>query len=477
MTKIPIYVILSNSIIHNNLTEVERLQRKIIQVQDKVPLSQWIPLSLQHMFAMFGASILVPIIFGIDPGIVLIMNGFGTLLFIFLTKAKAPAYLGSSFSFLGPAGAVISKAVAQGFTHDQAFAIAQGGFVMTGLVGMIFVLIIWKFGTKWINVILPPAAMGPVVALIGLALAGGAVGNDFAKLLITAKNAQIDTGNVVVFLVTLLFAVFGSVCFKKFFAVIPILIAIIAGYIASFFFQIHDIYNGNVIVNMVDLVKIDKAAWFALPHVQLPIFQLGAIFTIVPALLVLMTEHIGHQLVTSEVVGKNLLKDPGLHMTMLGDYLSTSISGMVGAVPTTTYGENIGVMAVTRVYSVRVIGGAAVISMVIAFIGKFTAFINTIPGAVIGGVSFLLYGMIAAAGIRVMVDAKVDFSKSRNLVLTAVTFIAGLSGVTINLGDTALNGMVLATLVGMLLSLAFFVLDKLHLTNDAEEVNEKAAAK
>jgi uracil permease len=319
--------------------------------------------------------------------------------------------------------------------------------------------------------------MGPVVALIGLALASGAVGNDFAKLLITAKNVQIDTGNIVVFLVTLCFAVFGSVCFKKFFAIIPILIAIVVGYVVSIPFHIHDINNGNIIVNMVDFTKIQQAGWFALPHVQLPIFQLGAIFTIVPALLVLMTEHIGHQLVTSEVVGKDLLKDPGLHMTMLGDYLSTSISGMVGAVPTTTYGENIGVMAVTKVYSVRVIGGAAVISMVIAFIGKFTAFIQTIPGAVIGGVSFLLYGMIAAAGIRVMVDAKVDYSKSRNLALTAVVFITGLSGLTVNIGQTQFNGMVLATLVGMLLSLAFYILDKLHLTNDQEEVQLEAAEK
>ncbi len=438
------------------------MERKIIQVQDKVPLAQWFPLSLQHMFAMFGASILVPIIFGINPGIVLIMNGFGTLLFILLTKAKAPAYLGSSFAFLGPAGTVIANAIKPvaegglGYSHDQAFALAQGGFVMTGVVGMVFVVIIWKFGTRWIDVVLPPAAMGPVVALIGLALAGTAA--DSFGHLIAHEGAPVLTSNVVVFLVTLGVAVLGSVLFRKFFAVIPILVAIIAGYASALFFP-----------GTIKLGAVADAAWIALPHVQLPIFQIGAILTIVPALLVLMTEHIGHQIVTSKVVGKDLLKDPGLHMTMLGDYLSTSLSGLVGAVPTTTYGENIGVMAVTKVYSVRVIGGAAVISMVIAFVGKFTAIIQSIPDAVIGGVSFLLYGMIAAAGIRVMVEAKVDYSKSRNLVLTAVTFITGLSGVTVSIGTVALSGMVLATIVAMLLSLLFFVFDKLKLTNDADE--------
>lgn len=431
------------------------MQRKIIQVQDKIPLSQWIPLSLQHMFAMFGASILVPIIFGIDPGIVLIMNGIGTLLFIWLTKGKAPAYLGSSFAFLAPAAAVMSTMAAQGYSHEQAYAFAQGGFVVVGLVGMLVAAVIWKFGTKWINVVLPAAAMGPVVALIGMELAGTAASG--AGLIISEANPVINPANVWVFLITLGVAVLGSVCFRKFLSVIPILVSIVVGYIAAIFF------------GLVDFATLEKASWFALPQVQLPIFEIGAILTILPALLVVITEHIGHQLVTSEVVGKDLIKDPGLHRSMLGDYFSTALSGFVGAVPTTTYGENIGVMAITKVYSVRVIGGAAVISMVIAFLGKFTAFINTIPWAVIGGISFLLYGMIAASGIRVMVDSKVDFSKSRNLVLTAVVFITGLSGVAIPVGGFELKGMVLAAIVAMLLSLLFYILDKLKLTNDNEE--------
>lgn len=462
--------------------------RKIIQVQDKVPLAQWIPLSLQHLFAMFGASILVPILFGIDPGIVLIMNGIGTLLFILFTKGKAPAFLGSSFAFLSPTFAVLAMAVKNGAIrpqpgagYDQAFAYAQGGYIAVGVVGMIIAVIIWKFGTKWIKVVMPPAAMGPVVALIGLELAGTAAQN--AGLLPVNLNPLFDAisrgdtvlklstvitpitaPNVWVFLITLGVAVFGSVCFRKFFAVIPILLAIVAGYIASICF------------GLVDFTKLTTAPWVALPHVQLPLFDIGAILTILPAILVLTTEHIGHQLVTSEVVGRDLIKDPGLHRSMLADYVSTTISGLVGAVPTTTYGENIGVMAMTKVYSVRVIGGAAAISIVIAFIGKFTAFINTIPWAVIGGVSILLYGMIAASGIRVMVDSKVDFSKSRNLVLTAVIFVIGLSGISINIGTMQMKGMVLAALLGMVLSLIFYILDKLKLTNDREEAVDKQAA-
>ncbi len=454
--------------------------RKIIQVQDKVPLSQWIPLSLQHLFAMFGASILVPILFGIDPGIVLIMNGVGTLLFILFTKGKAPAFLGSSFAFLSPTFAVLAMAMKNGIVrpepggYDQAFAYAQGGYIAVGVVGMIIAVIIWKFGTNWIKVVMPPAAMGPVVALIGLELAGTAAKNAgllpvnlnplfdaIAKgdttLQLSSVITPISGANVWVFLITLAVAVFGSVCLRKFFAVIPILLAIVAGYIAAICF------------GLADFTKLSAAPWVALPHVQLPMFDIGSIIAIIPAILVLTTEHIGHQIVTSEVVGRDLIKDPGLHRSMLADYVSTTISGLVGAVPTTTYGENIGVMAVTKVYSVRVIGGAAVISMVIAFIGKFTAFINTIPWAVIGGVSILLYGMIAASGIRVMVDSKVDFSKSRNLVLTAVIFVIGLSGISIDLFGVPITGMILAALVGMLLSLVFYILDKLKLTNDREE--------
>ena len=414
-------------------------ERKIIQVEEKVPFKLLLPLSLQHMFAMFGASVLVPFIFGINPAIVLFMNGLGTLLFIFITKGKAPAYLGSSFAFLAPASIVISK---------WGYSYALGGFVAVGFLGCILSFIIYKFGSNWINVVLPPAAMGPVVALIGLELAGTAAGN--AGL----TGDKISSANVTVFLVTLLVAVFGSVMFRKFLSVIPILIAIIVGYIAAVF------------CGIVDFAPVAQAPIFSLPNFSMPKFKLEAIVTIIPVLLVVTSEHIGHQIVTSKIVKRDLLQDPGLHRTLFADNFSTMISGFIGSVPTTTYGENIGVMAMTRVYSVYVIAGAAVLSIISSFIGKMTTLISTIPGPVIGGISFLLYGMIGASGIRILVDSQVDYSKSRNMAMTSVIMVTGLSGIKVQFGSIQLTGMVLACVVGMLMGLIFYVLDKFNLTND-----------
>lgn len=415
------------------------MERKIIQVEDKVPVNLLIPLSIQHMFAMFGASVLVPFMFGINPAIVLLMNGIGTLLFILITKGKAPAYLGSSFAFLSPGLLVASK---------FGFQYALGGFVVLGICGMIVALIIRQCGTNWIDIVLPTAAMGPVVALIGLELAGSAAST--AGLL----DEQIDMKNVIVFLVTLGVAVFGQILFRGFLSVIPILIAIIAGYAAA------------AACGILDFTAVKEAAFFALPNFQAPNFNLEAILTILPALLLVTSEHIGHQIVTSKIVGKDLLKDPGLHRSLFADFFSTTVSGCLGSVPTTTYGENIGVMAMTKVYSVQVIGGAAVLSICCSFLGKLAALINTIPGPVIGGISFLLYGMIGTSGLRMLVDNQVDYSKSRNLALTSVVFIVGLSGIALNLGNVKLTGMVLACVVAMALSLIFYILDKLHLTND-----------
>ena len=364
--------------------------RKIIQVEEKVPPKLLIPLSIQHMFAMFGASVLVPSLFGMNPAIVLFMNGIGTLLFILITKGKAPAYLGSSFAFIAPSLVVMGK-----FGYEYAL----GGFVVVGLCGCILSLIIYKFGSDWIDVVLPPAAMGPVVALIGLELSGTAAKN--AGLL----DEKIQTESVIVFLVTLGVAVFGSVVFRKFLSVIPIL----------------------------------------------------------------ASEHIGHQIVTGKIIGRDLIKNPGLHRSMFADNFSTMLSGLIGSVPTTTYGENIGVMAMTKVYSVYVIGGAAVLSIICSFIGKLTALIQTIPSPIIGGISFLLYGMIGTSGIRILVDGKVDYSRSRNMALTSVIFVTGLSGIKISIGEIELTGMVLACIVGMILSLIFYILDKLKLTNDREQ--------
>lgn len=424
--------------------------RKIIQVDEKVPAKLLVPLSLQHTFAMFGASVLVPIIFGIDTGIVLLMNGIGTLLFILITKGKAPAYLGSSFAFLAPAGMVIA---------NMGYEYALGGFVFVGLVGCIIAGIIYKFGTAWINVILPPAAMGSVVALIGFELArititGGKIG----------ANIMTDSSTIndkIVFGVTLSVAILGSVLFRKFFATIPILIAIIVGYITS-------IYLG-----MVDFSAVTSTPLFTIPKFQMAKFNVTAILTMLPVIFVIVSEHISHQVVTSRIINRDLIKDPGLHKSLFADNFSTMLSGFVGGVPTTTYGENIGVMAITGVYSVQVIKGAAIISICMAFIGPFSALIQSIPGNVIGGVTFLLYGMIGSSGLRLLVEEKVNFNKPQNLILTSVTFIAGLSGLQIQMFDITFQGMNLAAIIGIVISLLFYVFDKFNIMNEKwnEEVD------
>lgn len=417
-------------------------KKKIYQIEEKVPGKLLIPLGLQHTFAMFGASVLVPILFGINPGIVLFMNGIGTLLFIIITKKKAPAYLGSSFAFLAPGTAIIAS---------QGFQYAQGAFVVVGILGCVLALIIYKYGTSWIDIVLPPAAMGAVVALIGFELAGNTVtgGTIGANLMTDTSQAK----DWIVFLVTLLTAIIGSITFKKFLSTIPILIAIIVGYITAIFF------------NMVDFKPIVEAKLFSLPQFQMPKFSIEAILAMLPVLLVITSEHISHQVVTSNIVKKDLIKDPGLHRSIFADNFSTALSGILGGVPTTTYGENIGVMAITGVYSVQVIGVAAVISILMAFIGPLAALIQSIPGNVIGGVTFLLYGMIGSSGIRLLVDQKVDYSKSVNLILTSVIFIAGLSGLSIKFGSIYLSGMVLSSVVAVVLSLFVYLLKKANLLN------------
>lgn len=416
--------------------------RRIIQVEEKVPFSLMVPLSVQHMFAMFGASVLVPFLFGINSSVVLFMNGVGTLLFILITQAKAPAYLGSSFAFIGPSLIIIER---------WGFSYALGGFVAVGLAGCLLAFVIYKYGIDWIDVVLPPAAMGPVVALIGLELAGTAAST--AGLLSTGA-APIDPKNILVFVVTLGVAVFGSVLFKKFFAVIPILIAIVTGYVAA------------LAVGLVQFDAVAAAPLLALPNFSTPKFNTQAVIMMLPVLLVIASEHIGHQLVTSKIVERDLLKDPGLHRSLFADNFSTMLSGLIGSVPTTTYGENIGVMAVTKVYSVRVIAGAAILSISASFIGKLAALISTIPGPVIGGISFLLYGMIGASGIRVLIDAQVDMGKSKNLTLTSVVFVTGLSGIAVKLGNIELKGMVLASVVAMVLSLLFYFFEKAGMTSE-----------
>jgi uracil permease len=434
------------------------MSQPILQIEERPPLWRGLALSIQHVFAMFGASVLVPLLFGVNPGVVLLMNGVGTLLFILITRGKAPAYLGSSFAFLAPVAVIIGPS---GHTRADQYPYALGAFVVVGLIIMAIAGLIKLFGTRWIDIVLPPAAMGPIVALIGLTLAGTAAKEAGIPVFDTFSGTVLQAGDgkdIVVFLVTLGVAVFGSILFRGFLGVIPVLIAIVVGYVLA------------ALLGLVDFSAVASSSVFALPDFQLPRFSWQAIAVIAPAALVVITEHIGHQEVTSKIVGRDLVNGvPGLQRTLFSDGLSTTLSGFVGSVPTTTYGENIGVMAITRVYSVWVIGGAAVFSAIFAFIAPISALISSIPWSVIGGVVFLLYGMIAASGLRLLVEAKVDYARSRNLVLSSVVLVTGLSGAFIQIGPHfQLTGLTLATIVGILLGLAFWVIDRLHWSNDAE---------
>jgi len=421
-------------------------EKKVIGINEKPPIGQWIPLSIQHTFAMFSASVLVPVLVGIPASIVLLMNGIGTILFMFITKGRSPAYLGSSFAFLSPTFIVLAA-------DGLGFQYALGGYVVAGAIFALTGLLVKFVGVEWIDAVLPPAAMGPIVALIGLELAGSAASTG---QIVSANGGAIDMKCVLIFVFTLALAVIGQVVFKGFAAAIAILIAIVSGYALS------------AVLGMVDFGPVATAPLFEMPAFSAPKFDLAAIIIIIPACLTVISEHISHQIVTGQIVGKDLLRDPGLHRSMFADGLSSMISGLCGSVPTTTYGENIGVMAVTKVYSTWVIGGAAIFSMFLAFFGKVSAVINTIPGPVMGGISFLLYGMIAASGIRLLVDKQVDYSKPRNLAMTAVVFVTGLSGVAIQIGEVQLTGMCLATIIGIVMGFAMFVVDKMGLANDAD---------
>ncbi len=433
------------------------MSRRIIQVEDKLPLLQSIPLSLQHLFAMFGATVLVPFLFKVNPATSLLMNGIGTLIYLIVCKGRIPAYLGSSFAFISPVFLIMSQ---------YSYAAAQSGFIMFGFFFMLMALLVKKVGVKWIDVVFPPAAMGAIVATIGLELAptaagmAGLTGDLMQQLNIPADKA------VIVSVFTLAVTILGSVLFRGFFAVIPVLIGVLSGYVLS------------LILGIVDLNSIVNAPWFEVPTLYTPEFNVQAMIIILPAMLVVLAEHISHLVVTGNIVERDLIKQPGLHRSLFADGVSNVLSGFVGATPNTTYGENIGVMAITRVYSVWVIGGAATFAIALSFVGKLAALIRSIPVPVMGGVCLLLFGVIAAAGIRMLVEKKVDYTQAKNLILTSVVLVLGLSGAAVKLGAVELKGMALGTVVAILVSLAFELFDRLGLLTDQNEaVAEPAAQK
>ena len=361
------------------------------------------------------------------------------MLYIFLTKGKIPSYLGSSFAFISPVLLILA-------THP--YSDAQSGFIVFGLLFILFSLIVKWLGTRWIDFIFPPAAMGAIIAIIGLELAPTAA--SMAGLV----GDKIEINNVLVSIFTLAVTVIGSVAFKGFLAIIPILFGVVCGYVFAF------------ILGMVDMAPVINAPWFSIPQFYAPTFNLDAIAIIAPASLVVLTEHIGHLMVTGNIVGRNLLKDPGLDRSLFADGCSNVLSGFFGATPNTTYGENIGVMAITKVYSVWVIGGAAVFAILLSFIGKLSQLIHGIPVPVMGGVCMLLFGVIAASGLRLLVEQKVDYSKSRNLTMTAVVMVVGLSGAKLTFGTIAVQGMVLATLVAIVLSFLFHLFEYMGLMEE-----------
>jgi uracil permease len=426
------------------------MTRRIIGIHERLPLLESLPLSFQHLTAMFGATILVPILLGIDPAIALLMNGIGTLIYSWVTKGGIPAYLGSSFAFIAPTLLIVS-------TFGD-FGSAQGGFIFFGLFFVVISYVVKQWGIKWIDIVMPPAVMGAVVAIIGLELAPVAAQQAGLAPWPTAVGQVVPAFEVapnvlLVSLFTLFVGIAGSVLFKGFMQVIPILFAVIAGYILAFF------------MGMVDTAVISNADWIALPKFNTPVFNMSAIIIIIPACIVVLAEHISHLIVTGKITGEDLMEKPGLHRSLLGDGISNMLSGFTGSPPNTTYGENIGVMAITRVYSVWVIRGAALLAIAFSSIGKISAAISTIPTPVMGGITILLYGVIAVQGFRMFVEQKVDFSKNRNMVLGAVTFVVGVSGAAVNIGSVQLKGMAFAAIVGVVLSLIFWILDKLKVMN------------
>jgi len=415
------------------------MENKIVQVEEKLPILQTIPLSLQHLFAMFGATVLVPILFKINPAIALLFNGIGTLIYLYICSGKIPAYLGSSFAFIAPVLLVSAQ---------FGYGAALSGFIVNGLIFMIVAGLVYKYGTNWINIILPPAAMGTIVAIIGLELAPVAIG------MAGFSSQVISWPSIIVSSFTILVTIIASLTFRGFFRIIPVLIGVVSGYLLALF------------MGMVDFTPVTTAAWFSMPTFYTPEFNLSAILIILPASLVVIAEHIGHLVVTGNIVGKDLIKDPGLNKSLFADGISNVLSGFFGSPPNTTYGENIGVMAITKVYSTWVIGGAAVIAIALSFIGKLAALILSIPVPVMGGVCILLFGVIAASGIRMLIETKIDYSKARNLILTSVPFIVGLGGAKIPIGAITLQGMALAAVVAVVLSLFIALLDKLKLTSE-----------
>lgn len=410
-----------------------------LDVNEKPPVLKWIILALQHIFAMFGATILVPILVNSTVGetvltipVALVTSGIGTLIYILCTKGRSPVYLGSSFAFITPIAVGAIKAGVGG---------ALTGVMLVGIIYVIVAIIICIIGKDWLSKILPPIVIGPMIMIIGLGLAPTAI----SEMGISSDVANLDYRSIVVAVFTFVITAVVMLNGKGFLKVIPFLIGIISGYILS------------VILGLVDFTPILEASFFSIPDFILPFVSytpnLGAAMVIAPIALVTIAEHIGDHTALSTIIGKDLIKDPGLNRTLLGDGIATFAAGLLGGPANTTYGENTSVVGMTKIASVWVIGLAAIFAILLGFLGKFTALVSTIPNAVLGGVSLILYGFIAVNGLKVLIENRVDFSKSRNVIIASSMLVLGLGGAAINISTVTISGMSLAAIVGVLLNL------------------------
>ena len=411
-------------------------------IEEMPPLGKSIVLALQHLFAMFGATILVPILVNTAAGsevltipVALVASGIGTLIYILCTKGKSPVYLGSSFAFIVPVAAAYTKAGIGG---------AMTGIMAVGLLYVVVAIIIKLVGKDWLEKLLPPIVIGPMIMIIGLGLAPSAISQ-----IGLADVASFDWKNLVVALVAFLTTAFVMTKAKGFFKIIPFLIGIISGYIVA------------CCLGIVDFKPVVDAKFFELPKFVLPFkdysLNFNALVTILPVALVTLCEHIGDHTSLSNIIGRDLIKNPGLDRTLLGDGIATFVAGLIGGPANTTYGENTSVVGMTKVASVKVIGLAAIIAIIIGFLGKFTALISTIPGAVLGGVSLLLYGFIAVNGLKVLIKNQIDFENSKNIVVASSMLVIGLGGAAISIvsGNLSItiSGMSLASIIGIILNL------------------------
>ena len=410
----------------------------IYDVHDKPPVGMWFGLSFQHLFAMFGSTVLVPILVGIDPSIALFSSGLGTLAHLTVTKYKIPAYMGSSFAYI---------LAMQGLMKSDGIAAVAQGAVVGGLVYLIVALIVKFIGKDWIDKVLPPIVVGPIVMVIGLSLAGTAV-NDAMN-----KDGVYNLTFLLIALVTLFSVLAFNMFGKGLTSLIPILLGIIVGYIFTLIVQK---LTGMTIISFDEIAK---SSWLGLPKFDIMFidyhFKLypSAILTMAPIAFVTMTEHFGHIMVLNSLTRKDYFKDPGLERTLTGDGIAQIIAGFFGAPPVTSYGENIGVMAITKIHSFYVISGAAIFAVVLSFIGKVSALIHSIPTPVIGGVSIALFGVIAASGLKILVENKVNFDDKRNLLIASVILVSGIGGLTLNVAGISISGIAFSTILGILMHL------------------------